>query len=424
MERISSVCQKITTEGRCTVRQLSRIIGMMSATTLAVLPAPMCFRALQWLSLCQYTVLRDSSGSKQASHGGTKLVDISTPVLEWKTHSSSYFGHHNRIRCFATALESSIGDNQFKRIMVRGRENPTHQHAGADGRAFAIRIFTKGRQNIHVRLRMYNTTAIAYVNHMGGTKSQSLSQAACKLWQWCLSERHYSNSRAPTRSMQHIGRLRVEDAAVISGVDVGQLNLWQSTTEVGSMRFRPLCIQIEQSVAEVSKLAPRSIRCGNTCIPDVVDKGTRVRLSRIALIGKSLQKVRQEGSSLVLIAPTWSTQHWYPILLETLIDYPVPLLVDQSLLWDLFNRPHSLLLRNQLQLAAWKVSGPTTLQRDFQSMLQLSSYQDGARELTLPTSQPGVNGTAGVWQSLFLRCEVFSGFPGRDVRKGATTPFH
>ena len=50
---------------------------------------------------------------------------------------------------------------------------------------------------------------------------------------------------------------------------------------LGPCSIDPLCFQIEQSVAEVCELAPRSIRCGNRCIPDVVDKGNRVCLSPI-----------------------------------------------------------------------------------------------------------------------------------------------
>ena len=56
------------------------------------------------------------------------------------------------------------------------------------GRALATKTFTKGRKNIHVLLRMDNTTAIAYINRMGGTRSQTLSQAACDLWHWCLQQ--------------------------------------------------------------------------------------------------------------------------------------------------------------------------------------------------------------------------------------------
>ena len=56
------------------------------------------------------------------------------------------------------------------------------------GGALVTKTFTKGRKNIHVLLRMDNTTAIAYINRMGDTRSQTLSQAACDLWRWCLQQ--------------------------------------------------------------------------------------------------------------------------------------------------------------------------------------------------------------------------------------------
>ena len=42
-----------------------------------------------------------------------------------------------------------------------------------------------------------------------------------------------------------------------------------------------------------------------------------------ALIGRCLQKVREERATLVLKAPTWSAQAWYPALLEPLISDPL-----------------------------------------------------------------------------------------------------
>jgi len=55
---------------------------------------------------------------------------------------------------------------------------------------------------------------------------------------------------------------------------------------------------------------------------------------------------------VVLVAPVWDMQHWYPLLLELLVELPVLLLVSESLLQDLFNT-----VTGQLQLAVWKVSG-------------------------------------------------------------------
>jgi hypothetical protein len=47
------------------------------------------------------------------------------------------------------------------------------------GGAFAVRTFAK-------RLRMDNCTAVSYINHLGGTRSLTLTEHAKDLWTWCL----------------------------------------------------------------------------------------------------------------------------------------------------------------------------------------------------------------------------------------------
>ena len=114
------------------------------------------------------------------------------------------------------------------------------------------------------------------------------------------------------------------------------------------------------------------------------------------LVGKCLQKIHREESTVVLVAPVWETQSWYLYLLQLLIDYPLLLPVHPDLLSDPFERKHPLLLRHQLQLAAWKVSGVSTLQQDFQRGLQNSSLWDGAGAQIPLTSLVGKDGIAGV----------------------------
>ena len=41
------------------------------------------------------------------------------------------------------------------------------------GGAFAVKALAKGKTNIHIRLKIDNTTAIASINHLGGTISQT-----------------------------------------------------------------------------------------------------------------------------------------------------------------------------------------------------------------------------------------------------------
>ena len=54
--------------------------------------------------------------------------------------------------------------------------------------SFAIKAFAKHRSKIQILLQMENSTAVAYVNKMGGTHSLSLSLQAGHLWKWCLQQ--------------------------------------------------------------------------------------------------------------------------------------------------------------------------------------------------------------------------------------------
>ena len=41
--------------------------------------------------------------------------------------------------------------------------------------------------NCHIQIQIDNTTALAYINNMGGSKSKELNQLAVQIWEWCIS---------------------------------------------------------------------------------------------------------------------------------------------------------------------------------------------------------------------------------------------
>ena len=95
-----------------------------------------------------------------------------------------------------------------------------------------------------------------------------------------------------------------------------------------------------------------------------------------ALIGQCLQKIKMERCTVLLIAPCWRSQPWFPALLELLVDFPILLLQHEDLQRDPYNQPHP---QRSLQLASWKVSGDNMLQLVFRNKLQNFWSQDGAR---------------------------------------------
>ena len=116
-----------------------------------------------------------------------------------------------------------------------------------------------------------------------------------------------------------------------------------------------------------------------------------------SMICRCLAKITKDQATIVMITPTWHTQAWYPVLLEMSCRQPVLLPPLKDILMSPSQQPHPLVLQGSLQLAAWMVSGKTSLQKEFQSkLLSYSAPTPGARELRALTIAPGHNGVAGV----------------------------
>ena len=84
----------------------------------------------------------------------------------------------------------------------------------------------------------------------------------------------------------------------------------------GTMQSGFVCHPPQQSTALLHQLEARPLCCGHGCLSDFLGISKRVCLPPFCLVGKCLQKIRMEGSSVLLIAPVWPTQSWYPVFLE------------------------------------------------------------------------------------------------------------
>ena len=51
---------------------------------------------------------------------------------------------------------------------------------------FGLKCFCENITNTHVRLLVYNSTTVAYINFMGGLKSKLCNRLGKVIWKWCL----------------------------------------------------------------------------------------------------------------------------------------------------------------------------------------------------------------------------------------------
>ena len=110
------------------------------------------------------------------------------------------------------------------------------------------------------------------------------------------------------------------------------------------------------------------------------------------LVGRVLNSVQQQQVTLVLIAPVWKSQPWYPKLLEMVVDFPI-LLPPRT---DLILPTHPEYVPEVMpQLAAWLISGDGTRTKKFQKRAQSCSSLPGGRNPPNPTTHSFTSGWSG-----------------------------
>lgn len=126
-----------------------------------------------------------------------------------------------------------------------------------------------------------------------------------------------------------------------------------------------------------------------------------------SLIPRVLHKVVQDQAhTLILIAPVWQTQPWYPRLLQLLVSNPILIPQTPDLLVNALKEVHPLVASNTLQLAAWKISGNHLLIQGYQNRLPTLSPAQGELVQSQITTRPGESGLAGVLGKKLIQFSV------------------
>ena len=122
--------------------------------------------------------------------------------LKWWVHNAHYVyrsidkgSYDMTLSSDASGLGWGISDGKTE---GGGRWNNTETTCAADNEINYLEMsaafmglcaYCADRSNIHVKLNINNTTAIAYINQIGGMRSYKCNELAKAVWDWCI-ERH------------------------------------------------------------------------------------------------------------------------------------------------------------------------------------------------------------------------------------------
>ena len=215
------------------------------------------------------------------------------------------------------------------------------------------------------------------------------------MWEWCklrdiyISAQHISgkaNNQADTLSREISRNLEwsLNDEVfheVISQTFIPEIDLFASRHNAKTAKFISCHPQPGSVTVDAFSLSWRNMNC--------------YAFPPISLLPRDLAKIRNDKAVVLLIAPVWPTQSWYPLLLQLSTVQPI-LLPRLDNLLSLPHNPEHHTLRHKLDLAAWTLSGKLCQTRNFQSKQLTSSVHRGQQVLRNNTRECGTNGLAGV----------------------------
>ena len=177
---------------------------------------------------------------------------------------------------------------------------------------------------------------------------------------------------APTRQAQQHGRQRVKRVLRLQRM----ANRPTSDSALPKkVQCRSLCVTPNGSSTNLCQLETRPGCYLHRCNDPRLVPSKRICLSTVQSDRTSTEKVSQDKADLVLVAPVWQAQPWWPALLNLLIQNPVMIPNFKHLLRNPASplRMHPMYPR--LHLAVFHLSGNSTRQKGFQRTLPEYSNQ-------------------------------------------------
>ena len=240
-----------------------------------------------------------------------------------------------------------------------------------------------------------NSTAVAYVNNMGG-KIVSLNCIASSIWELCLSF-DFSIEAFHVPGVQNVcaDRLSCKHESSLEWKLHPTVFKW-----IAERHYAPdidlFASRLNYQVGRYVSWKPDPVAWAMDAFSVVWSRLKPYLFPPFSLLGEVLQKLKvEEVPSAVVIAPDWPTAHWFYLILEMVINRPLLLPQWQTLLI----LPQSGQLHppwKSLRLAAWNLSGVDWKMREFLQGQPHTSWSRGEPARRSRTRRRGRALLAGV----------------------------
>ena len=384
--RINNLCalaSNLQSGNSFTIRQLAKLIGCIVSCIPGVEYGELHYRGLEML---KSNALKASGGKFESKLYGL-TAEAKSDIRWWLDNSRKcrQISHGNPDISMQTDASLQGWGTVIREKTTGGRwtveESLEHiNFLELKAVFFGLQAFVKELKGKHVHVEIDNSTAVAYIRNMGGTHSKKCNKMAQAIWHYCINNDIWL-------SATHIpGVLNVEadrESRLFSDSTEWSINktVFKNIIECfGTPDVDLFASRLNNKLATYYAWKPDPFAKG---IDSLVHSWNMYSLAYcfppFSILHQVLQKIEMDQAEVLLIAPLWPTQSWFPRLLQLLIAPPALLRQNRSLLRLAHNPELEHPLWKRMHLMVCRLSGKQCKRREFLRELEKSSCLHGEK---------------------------------------------
>ena len=397
-QKILERCSRLLKEGSSTIRELAQLIGQVVASFQGVKFGPLWYRNMEHDKV---NALRQSKGNYDAVVFFSE--EAKAEMQWWRDNIMLCYNDVDADRgdpdlvIFTDASLTGWGcsceigktGGHWDHVEAQNNINVLELKAAL----LALQSFVKDKSDLHIRLMMDNTTAVACISKMGTSHSIACNLFTQDIWRFCI-QRNMSISAAYVP-----GKLNVE--ADEESRKVNQDAEWLLNRDIllNALQVLKVKPEIDLFASRLNYQFPKYVSYRPDPSATAVNAFTLSWTSLkfyifcpFSVISRVLSKIVKDRARGILVVPDWPSQAWYPQLAKLLTKTPVLVSPRENLLSLPAKPEEKHRLCKTLRLIICEVSGLDSDTRGFHSKLPLLSVPrgGGAHKNNMPhTSQSG-----------------------------------
>ena len=420
--RIQQEARQMLSKTEVSVQKLAAFVGMTTAAKQAVRVAPLFHRHLQALINRVVPLASSLEEVRQSYH---QIVEISREASQelgwWMQEMQNY----NKAPLLADPPDLVIESDASRlgwgatlkgqELRTGGQWSTSEQEMHINclellAASLAIQTFAKERQNINILVRTDNVSTRAYINHFGGTHPWPMNHLAIQVWKWCIDRKIFLTAEHLPGIMNQVADK--ESRTVRDRCD------WMIHPHLFAQIERKMGpLEVDMFASRLTHQLPRYFSWRPDPAAEAIDAFSQVwsQLQGYAnppwcLLLPTLAKIQRERARVVLVAPMWKTQPWYPLLLQLLRGTPLLIPIQENVVISP-TQEGFIMPSGVPQLAVWPLSGIKADQEGFQKELRDYWNPHGGIRPSQHTSLSSNAGIVGVWNGIEIPLGVLLVMP-------------